>query len=268
MISRTAEALQIVQSKIGRRPDIALILGSGLGSLADSIENPFSIATSDLPGYPVSTVAGHSGQLIFGELEDKYVVFVKGRIHYYEGYSIRDIVFPISLLSALGIDRLLVTNAAGGSNPLFDPGTLMFIEDHINFGFANPLVGEIEVGPRFPDMSNPYDLEWLGQARRISTDLKVATEVGTYFWTPGPSYETPAEVKAYRSLGADAIGMSTVPEVTAARYYDMKVLGISTITNKAAGMSSEVLAHEDVLAVGRGVRVDLETLVRGIVKAL
>lgn len=268
MNGKTDKAAEQIRSVIDYKPDLALILGSGLGSLADGMSNGTIFKSSELDAYPESTVEGHEGQLIFGEFEGRKVVFVKGRLHYYEGYDITDVVFPVRLLAALGVKRLLVTNAAGGANPLFAPGTLMFIEDHINMGFANPLIGPPGDGPRFPDMSSPYDLTWLEQARDIARELEIQTERGTYLWTPGPSYETKAEVKAFRLMGADAIGMSTVPEVIAAVYHGMKVLGLSTITNKATGLSEEVLSHEDVLEVGKSVRTRLEKLVRGIVRAI
>ncbi|NND73274.1 MAG: purine-nucleoside phosphorylase [Rhodothermales bacterium] len=268
MIVNTVEAIEVIRKRTDLVPEIALVLGSGLGNLADALTDVVTIASSDLPGYPQSTVEGHSGSLLFGRLEGRDVLFLKGRVHFYEGYDIQEVVFPISLIARLGIRNLLVTNAAGGSNPSFLPGTIMFIEDHINFGFANPLIGHPGDGPRFPDMSAPYDRDWIADARDIATGLQIRTAVGTYFWTPGPSYETPAEVRAYRTLGADAIGMSTVPEVTAARYYGLRVLGISTITNKAAGISPTALSHAEVLEVGQTVRHDLEKLIRGIVKHL
>ena len=268
MIVNTDAALKAIRTRTDMEPEIALILGSGLGHLADALDQSVVIPSSEIPGYPASTVQGHSGSLVFGTLEDRAVLFVKGRVHYYEGYNILQVVYPVSLVAGLGVPKLLVTNAAGGANPAFDPGTIMFIEDHINFGFANPLIGPPGEGPRFPDMSEPYDLDWLSRARTIATRLKVQTKVGTYFWTPGPSYETPAEVRAYRMLGADAIGMSTVPEVTAARYYGLEVMGISTITNKAAGISSTALSHTEVLEVGLSVRKDLERLIRGIIANL
>lgn len=268
MIEATSAAARQIKADIDFVPDIGLILGSGLGSLADGMDGGVTFSAGELEGYPESTVDGHEGKLIFGEFEGRNVVFVKGRLHYYEGYDIQDVVFPVSLLASLGVKRLLVTNAAGGANPLFDPGTLMFIEDHINMGFANPLIGPPGDGPRFPDMSAPYDPDWLKEARDLARDLAIQTERGTYLWTPGPSYETRAEVKAFRSMGADAIGMSTVPEVIAAVYHGMKVLGLSTITNKATGMSDELLSHADVLEVGKSVRTRLEKLVRAIVGSI
>ncbi|MFQ5569089.1 MAG: purine-nucleoside phosphorylase [Rhodothermales bacterium] len=267
-ISRdVVEAVRVVRSKETRVPEIALVLGSGLGDLADLVEDATVIPTHELPGYPPSTVAGHQGRLVFGRLEGREVVFVQGRVHLYEGHSVRAITFPIRLVYALGARRLLVTNAAGGIDPAFVPGTLMFITDQINFSFASPLAGPNEDGgPRFPDMSAPYDPEWLDRAERLALDLGIATRRGVYLWTKGPSYETKAEIKLFARLGADAVGMSTVPEVIQARYLGMPVLGISTITNPAAGLGAEPLAHDDVLDVGKRVRSSLQRLIRAIVQ--
>ena len=261
-------ALEMLRAHETRRPEIALILGSGLGSLADAVEDAVAYATEPLPGYPRSTVEGHQGRLVFGTMEGRDVVFVQGRVHRYEGHSMRDVTFPIRLVHALGARKLVVTNAAGGINPAFHPGTLMFITDQINFAFANPLVGpNVDGGPRFPDMSAPYDPDWLDRAEQFAQSAGLATRRGVYLWTKGPSYETKAEIRAFRILGADAVGMSTVPEVIQARYLAMQVLGISTITNFAAGLNPEPLNHEEVLAVGRQVRGGLERLIRGVVRS-
>jgi len=262
-----AEAVQVIRRQEARVPALALVLGSGLGSLADLAEAPTVLATASLPGYPHATVAGHRGRLVFGRLEGRDVVFVQGRVHLYEGHPVRAVTFPIRLVHALGARRLLVTNAAGGINPAFVPGTLMFITDHINLAFANPLAGRTEDGgPRFPDMSAPYDPEWLDRAEAVALHHRIATRRGVYLWTLGPSYETKAEIKHFAYLGADAVGMSTVPEVLQARYLGMQVLGISTITNPAAGLGTEPLAHEDVLDVGRRVRERLQRLVAAIIR--
>lgn len=260
------EAVQVVRTHTDRQPEIALVLGSGLSGLADIAEDTTVIAAEELPGYPSSSVAGHHGRLIFGTLAGRAVVFVQGRVHRYEGLSPRTITFPIRLVHALGARRLLLTNAAGGINYGFRPGMLMFIEDHINLAFSNPLSGpNVDGGPRFPDMSAPYDPEWLARAEQIALELGIATRRGTYLWTLGPSYETPAEIRAFRRLGADAVGMSTVPETLQAVYLGMKVLGISTITNLGSGMGHAVLDHAEVLEVGRMVRADLQRLVHAIV---
>jgi len=248
-------------------PELALILGSGLGSLADSIENPIVVPTSEIPGYPASTAPGHRGRLVFGMLENRRIVIVQGRVHVYEGYSARTAAFPVRLAFSLGARRLLVTNAAGGIDPSFRPGTLMFITDHINFAFEHPLAGpNLDGGPRFVDLSAPYDLAWIQRAEDEALQAGIATRRGVYLWTKGPSYESKAEIKLYRSLGADAVGMSTVPEVLQARYLGMKVLGISTITNPAAGLSPVPLDHEDVLEAGEAIRKTLEILVRRILR--
>jgi len=267
MAADVQEAVRVIRQQETRVPEVALVLGSGLGSLADLAEDPAVIATQDLPGYPRSTVSGHKGRLVFGRLEGREVVFVQGRVHLYEGHGVRAVTFPIRLVHALGARRLLVTNAAGGINPAFTPGTLMFISDHINLAFANPLAGpNVDGGPRFPDMSAPYDPDWLDEAERVALRHGIATRRGVYIWTTGPSYETKAEIKLFARLGADAVGMSTVPEVIQARYLDMPVLGISTITNPATGLSPAPLAHEDVLEVGRRVQDQLQRLVRAIMR--
>ena len=259
-------AVEMIRAKEERRPEFGLILGSGLGALADAAEEVVAFETASLPGYPPSTVEGHRGRLVFGSLEGKDVVFLQGRVHAYEGHPVRTITFPIRLLHALGVKRLLVTNAVGGINPNFAPGTLMFITDHINFAFQNPLVGpNVDGGPRFPDMSAPYDPAWIDSAEKWALQDGLRTERGVYAWTLGPSYETKAEVRMLARAGADAVGMSTVPEVIQAVYLGMRVMGISTITNPAAGLSPVPLDHEDVLEVGRRVRADLERLVRRII---
>ncbi len=260
VLSQAVEAVRAVE---GRRPEVALVLGSGLGHLADSAEDARVLPTTGIPGYPASTVVGHSGELVFGKLEERTVLFIKGRVHFYEGHSIDSVVFPIRLARALGAESLIVTNAAGGINPGFPPGTLMFITDHINLAFQNPLVGPNEgEGPRFPDMSAPYDPAWLRRAEAAALAEGIPTQRGVYIWTSGPSYETPAEIRAFARLGADAVGMSTVPEVIQARYAGMRVLGISTITNPAAGLSAVPLAHDEVLEVGAKVRTHLSRLIR------
>jgi len=262
-----ADALAAVRSRTDRRPEVALVLGSGLGGLADLVTDPVTFRTGDLPGYPASTVEGHSGRLVLGELESRTVAVVQGRVHLYEGHTIRKVTFPVRLIHALGARRLIVTNAAGGIHSAFSPGTLMFIVDHINAAFASPLAGpNDDLGPRFLDMSEPYCLEWTNAAEEVASRLGIATERGVYLWTAGPSYETKAEVRFHATIGADAVGMSTVPEVIQARHLGMEVLGLSTITNRAAGTGNDPLDHEDVLEVGQMVREKLEKLVCAIVR--
>lgn len=262
-----AAAVRAIRERVDAKPTVALILGSGLGDMADAAEGATAIPTSEIPHYPRSTVAGHSGRLVFGTLESRDVVFVQGRAHLYEGHSLEAVAFPVRLVHALGAQRLLVTNAAGGIHPRLSPGTLMFIIDHLNMVSGN-LVRASVAAPRPPRGGHPYDPEWLDAAEKIAIDLRIRTRRGVYLWARGPSYETKAEISAYRRLGADAVGMSTVPEVLEAAAHGMKVLGISSITNPAAGLSKELLSHAEVLEVGQRVRGDLENLVRGVLKTL
>lgn len=270
--ARLSAAVASVRQSVDIEPEIALILGSGLGELADAAENAIHVEASDIPGYPTSTVEGHHGRLVFGYLEGTPVVFVQGRVHAYEGYNMRRLAFPVRLVEALGADKLLVTNSAGGIHRDFAPGTLMFITDHINFAFASPLAGsghaprQAVPGGRAERHLPFYDKGWTDRAKAVARDLGIATREGTYIWVQGPSYETKAEIRAFEKLGADAVGMSTVPEVIQAQHLGMSVLGLSTITNPAAGMGAESLNHEEVLEVGRQVRDDLKTLVKGIVR--
>lgn len=264
-----APAVRAVRRHVAARPEIALVLGSGLGSLADAAEDTTVIETTAIPGYPHATVEGHHGRLVFGRLEGRSVVFVQGRVHLYEGHDVRAVAFPVRLVHALGARRLLVTNAAGGIHPQFRPGTLMLIAGHLNLAFAHPLVGvPMEAArPGRDEGLEPYDPAWLDQAEQVALAAGIQVRRGIYLWTQGPSYETKAEIRAFARIGADAVGMSTVPEVIQAHALGMQVLGISTITNPAAGLGTEPLAHEDVLAVGQRVRTALEQLVRGVVRA-
>ena len=261
-------ALHVIRSHHPVAPEMALILGSGLGALADAAEDAVTIETHTLPGYPRSTVEGHQGRLVFGRLGGRPVVFVQGRVHLYEGHPVRAVAAPVRLVHALGARRLLLTNAAGGINPLFTPGTLMLITGHLNMAFANPLVGAVGDGQaagRWARDGAMYDPAWIDEAEAIGLREGIRLRRGVYVWTKGPSYETPAEVRAFGRLGADAVGMSTVPEAVQARHLGMRVLGISTITNPAAGLSAAPLLHEDVLEVGQRVRSELTRLVRALV---
>lgn len=268
-------AVEAVRAYTDTSPEIALILGSGLGALADTAHDTTVVSAEDLPGYPSSTVKGHSGRLVFGTLEDTRVVFVQGRVHLYEGYPVQRIAMPVRLVHALGADRLLVTNSAGGINRTFAPGTLMFITGHINLAFADPGVGSGTV-PRHvaggqpgavPATGRPgYDSAWTDRAQQVALDLDLDARRGTYAWVMGPSYETKAEIRALERLGADAVGMSTVPEVLQAHELGMRVLGLSSITNPAAGLAAGPLDHEDVLTVSERMRDDLMDLVRGLVR--
>lgn len=261
-------ALEWLRPQVNKAPEVALILGSGLGALAESVTDALEVPVREIPGYPQPTVSGHAGRLVFGQLEGCPVVVLQGRLHCYEGYSAQTVALPIRLVHALGARRLIVTNAAGGLNPHFRPGTLMFIVDHINAAFRNPLIGSLgDLQPWMrgaPDMYQAYDPDWLAAAETVALRLGIPTQRGVYLWTLGPSYETKAEIRMYRRMGADAVGMSTVPEVLQARRLGMSVLGISTITNMAAGLHAGPLTHAEVLQVGLQVREHLERLIRGI----
>ena len=227
------EAINALQQHTFPVPEVALVLGSGLGSLADAIEQATIIPTRKIPGYPASTAPGHKGRLIIGTLEGKNVVAIQGRVHVYEGYSARDAAFPIRLVHALGAKKLLLTNAAGGINPAMGPGTLMFIRDHINFAFEHPLAGpNVDGGIRFVDLCDAYDEKWLEVAENAALTSGIATQKGVYLWTKGPSYETKAEIKLYRHLGADAVGMSTVPEVIVANHLRLPIIAVSVLTDE------------------------------------
>jgi len=269
-------ALDMIRARTSFEPQIAMILGSGMGDLANATEQSVKITATNIPHYPRSTVSGHSGCLIFGTLEKRRVVFVQGRAHLYEGHSLRSVTFPIRLVHALGAERLLVTNAAGGIHPGIPPGTLMLISDHVDMvrgtsGFSNYGAPHLHQSPHpthAPQRVHRYSPVWLDSAEQVALRNRIRTQRGIYLWSQGPSYETRAEVSAFRRLGADAVGMSTVPEVEQAVSLGMQVLGISSITNPAAGLSKKQLSHEDVLRVGRALQGDLETLVRGILTDL
>jgi purine-nucleoside phosphorylase len=265
---RIEEAKSFIESKTEHRPVIGLILGSGLGDLAYDIEEAVQIPYSDIPHFPVSTVEGHAGQLVIGRLSGKTVVAMQGRFHYYEGYSQREVVFPVYVMKALGVQVLVATNAAGGMNSSFQAGDLMLIRDHLNMTGSNPLIGrnESRLGPRFPDMSQAYhpELIELGEKVAKSQDLKV--QKGVYAGISGPAYMTPAELIMLRKLGGDAVGMSTVPEVIAANYAGLKVLGISCITDMAIGEELEPLTHEQVVEVANRTKPRFIQLVKGIVE--
>ncbi len=261
-------AAQFIAARTQHRPTTALILGSGLNPLADEIAHADVIPYREIPGFPVSTVEGHAGELVIGALSGQTVIALRGRAHYYEGYSIQRVTLPIRTLHALGVRTLIVTNAAGGVNPDFVPGDLMLITDHINLvGMAglNPLRGpnDTTLGPRFPDMSAAYDPELRELARAIARVHGIALREGVYIFLAGPSFETPADVRFIRLIGADAVGMSTVPEVTTARHSGMRVLGISLISNSLT-RGQEQVSHEEVLAAGKAAVPKLAALIKDV----
>jgi purine-nucleoside phosphorylase len=267
------EVASLIRQQIAIRPRVGIILGSGLGGLADSVEQATLIPYNRLPGWPVSTVIGHQGRLVFGNLEGQAVMMMQGRAHYYEGYSIAQVGLPVRVMQRLGVQTLIVTNAAGGVNPGFSPGELMLITDHINLmGMAglSPLRGPNldELGTRFPDMSQAYDRQLCQLARQVAAEKSLVLREGVYVCLAGPSFETPADLRFLRGIGADAVGMSTVPEVTVARHGGMRVLGCSGISNKANLDGSTLTTHEEVLEAGRKIVPQLEMLIRGVLSHL
>ena len=258
LLGRLDEAAAFVRARTALLPTVGVVLGSGLGAFADALAEAVSVPFASIPHFPASTVAGHGGALVLGRSGSVPVAVMKGRVHHYEGYSLADVVFPVRVLGRLGVKTLVVTNAAGAVNALYRPGELMVIEDHVNL-LGNPLVGPNEdaLGPRFPDMSEAYDRALRDAAQRASGEAGVVCHRGVYVAMSGPSYETPAEIRMVRALGADAVGMSTVPEVIAARHMGLRVVGLSCLTNMAAGILEKKLDHREVLETGERVKAAL-----------
>jgi len=261
-------AADFLKGRYQRTPRIGLILGSGLGVLADEIINPVKIPYNEIPDFPISTVEGHAGQLVFGLLSGIEVVAMQGRFHYYEGYNFDKVTFPVRVMKELGVEMLIVTNAAGGVNESFSPGDLMIISDHINLMGSNPLIGpnDSRLGVRFPDMSEAYTKELRIVAKEIASRFNLNIKEGVYVGLTGPVYETPAEIRMARVLGGDAVGMSTVPEVIVARHGGLKVLGISCITNMAAGILDQPLSHDEVIETTERVKANFLLYIKEIVK--
>lgn len=271
-VERINIAAGYIAAKInGREPVVGIVLGSGLGKLAEKIENPTVIPYGEIPGFPVSTAVGHKGNFIAGELGGKFVVAMQGRFHYYEGYPMELVTLPIRVMKVLGIRYLFVSNAAGGVNFDFKVGDLMIIRDHINH-LPNPLVGPNmeDFGPRFPDMTRPYDHELMKKAEAIAAELGIAVHRGVYFAGTGPSYETPAEYKYFRLIGADAVGMSTIPEVIVARHSSIPVFGMSVITNEAHDDYAEDYVNDgdDVVAAADAAATRMTTLFTELIRSL
>ena len=247
MLERIQETAAFLRSKMHTHPETAIILGTGLGSLANDITDKYEIGYETIPNFPVSTVEGHSGKLIFGKLGEKDIMAMQGRFHYYEGYAMTEVTFPIRVMRELGIQTLFVSNAAGGMNPDFEIGDLMIITDHINFFPEHPLRGKnIPYGPRFPDMSEAYNKGLIQKANEIAQEKGIKVQHGIYIGTQGPTYETPAEYKMFRILGADAVGMSTVPEVIVANHCGIRVFGMSVITDLGVEGKIVEVTHEEV----------------------
>lgn len=272
-LERIDEVVQAVKARTSYQPTVGMILGSGLGPLAESVEDADKIPYAELPGWPVSTVEGHTGQLVIGRLEGKQVLVMQGRSHFYEGYDMPLVGLPVRVMQRMGIEALVVTNAAGAVNPDFEPGDLMLLTDHLNLiGMAgnNPLRGPnlSEFGPRFPDMSQVYDRKLCEIARNVAGENDILLREGVYVCLAGPSFETPADLRFLRAVGVDAVGMSTVPEATVAHHGGTRVLGISGISNKANLDGNTVTTHEEVLEAGRIIVPKLMSLIRGVLRVL
>jgi purine-nucleoside phosphorylase len=270
MRSDVNKAAHFIQSKITQYPKVAVVLGSGLGAFADTLENPVSIPYSEIPGWPRSTAIGHAGKLVIGHISGLPVAALAGRAHLYEGYTAQQSVHGIRVLCKLGLESVVLTNAAGGVNRSFGPGQLVLISDHINLLGQNPLTGRNDesLGPRFPDMSEAYSKHYREAAREAGRELGLELPEGVYAALPGPSYETPAEIRYLRVIGADLVGMSTALEAIAANHMGMKVLGISCVTNFAAGVTDQKLDHKEVLEVGERVNGTMVELLRRVLPRL
>jgi len=267
------EAADAIRSRTSYKPRVGFILGSGLNSLADSVQQADIVPYGDLPNWPRSTVHGHVGRLVIGELGGQSVFVMQGRVHFYEGYSMSQITLPVRVMLRLGLEMMFVTNAAGGINPDYLPGDVMLITDNLNLvgmSGANPLMGPNidELGPRFPDMSRAYDLELMDMARIVASENTIPLREGVYCGLSGPSFESPADLRFLRLAGADAVGMSTVPEVIVARHGGLRVLGFSGISNKANLDGSTVTTHEEVMEAGKIITPKIETIIRGVLRSL
>lgn len=268
MIQILERAAEYIRSKTDIVPEIAMIMGSGLGVIGDMVENPVFIEYNEIPNFPVSTVVGHKGRFVLGEFGGKHVIVMQGRFHYYEGYTMEQITLPVRLMYLLGARKLIVTNAAGGVNEGFTGGALVLIKDHINLMGISPLIGPNleQFGARFPDMTNIYDKNFNEKVRKIAYSKGIDLQEGVYFYFTGPQYETPAEIRLVRQLGGDLVGMSTVPEAIVASHMKMRVTGISCVTNMAAGVLEQEINHEEVMETARQVQDSFIQLVKAIVE--
>ncbi|OPJ61262.1 purine-nucleoside phosphorylase [Clostridium chromiireducens] len=270
MYDKIMESVNYIQGKINRNPKIAIILGSGLGDLVNEVSEIEDIPYESIPNFPVSTVKGHEGKLVFGKINNIEVLLMQGRFHYYEGYTMKEVTYPVYVMKKLGIEKIIVTNACGGINKSFKPGTLMLINDFINLFGDNPLIGvnDDRLGPRFPDMSEPYKLELIEKAKEVGDRLGIEYAEGIYAGFMGPYYETAAEIVMIGRHGADAVGMSTVPETIVANYLGMDVLGIACITNMATGIQKVKHSHERVVETAKKASVDLCRWVSELIKEI
>ncbi len=265
MLERIKETADFLKGRMHTRPETAIILGTGLGSLVNEITEKYEIKYEEIPNFPVSTVEGHSGKLIFGKLGDKDIMAMQGRFHYYEGYSMKEVTFPVRVMKELGIQTLFVSNASGGTNPDFEIGDLMIITDHINHFPEHPLRGKNLYGDRFPDMSEAYNKELIAKALVIAKEKGIKVQQGVYIGTQGPTFETPSEYKMFRILGADAVGMSTVPEVIVANHCKIKVFGISVVTDLGVEGKIVEVSHEDVQKAADVAQPKMTTIMRELI---
>ena len=270
MYDKIMESVEYIKSKVNRKPKIAIILGSGLGALVDAVKDKENISYENIPNFPISTVEGHEGNLVFGKINGREVLLMQGRFHYYEGYTMKEVTYPIYVMKKLGIEKIIVTNACGGINRNFAPGTLMLIKDFINLFGDNPLIGanDERLGMRFPDMSEPYKIDLINKAKEIADELDIKYAEGVYAGFMGPYYETAAEIVMIARHGADAVGMSTVPEAVVARHSGLKTIGITCITNMAAGVKNEVLTHEDVKETAKKCENNFKQVIKELVTTI
>ena len=267
MLEKIRETAAYIMKATARRPETAIILGTGLGRLADEIEEREEIAYKDIPHFPVSTVEGHSGKLIFGKLGGKEIMSMQGSFHFYEGYSMKEVTYPIRVMRELGIKTLFVSNASGGTNPDFEIGDLMIITDHINLFPEHPLRGKnIDYGPRFPDMSEAYSKDLIARAKAIAAELGITVREGVYLGTQGPTFETPSEYRMFHRLGADAVGMSTVPEVIVANHCGIKVFGISIVTDLGVEGKIVEVTHEEVQKAADAAQPKMTAIMRELIR--
>lgn len=265
MLEKIKKTADFLKERMHTQPETAIILGTGLGSLANEITEKYEIKYEDIPNFPVSTVEGHSGKLIFGKLGNKDIMAMQGRFHYYEGYSMQEVTFPVRVMKELGIKTLFVSNASGGTNPAFEIGDLMIITDHINYFPEHPLRGKNLYGDRFPDMSEAYSKELIQKALQIAKKKGIKVQQGVYVGTQGPTFETPAEYKLFRIFGADAVGMSTVPEVIVANHCKIKVFGISVITDLGVEGKIVEVSHEEVQIAADAAQPKMTTIMRELI---
>ncbi len=270
LYERAEESASYIESKSEVLPKIGVILGTGLGNLVEMVNVSDIIEYKDIPNFPVSTVESHKGNLVLGELSDKPVALFQGRFHFYEGYSLEDVTFPVRVLKMLGADTVIITNAAGGMNATYEKGDIVLIEDHINITGQNPLIGVADdrLGPRFPDMSEPYDTALIELAESAALDEKIPVKRGTYIWVTGPSLETKAEYKFMHNIGADLVGMSTVPEVIVAKQAGLKVLGISCVTDLCIPESLEPVSIEEIIKVAEVAGPKIDHLIKALIEKM